>query len=194
VDVAPSPLLQPDKTTVARRPGTAQLIARPLPHFRIFRKPPQMSPPVLTPTSADALLFDLGRVVLDIDFSRALTCWAGHAGCEPAQLIGRFSPDDAYKRHERGEISDAEFSASRSPTRSFSKAGTRSSPAKCRRSQVYWRGRRGGCRFMLSPTPIAPTKRIFRGPLRKCSGISGKCFCPRQSGFGNPTRQPMILW
>src|SRR3954470_22841332 len=71
-----------------------------------------MSPALLTPTSADALLFDLGRVVLDIDFSRALNCWAGHAGCEPAQLIGRFSHDEAYKRHERGEISDAEFFAS----------------------------------------------------------------------------------
>src|SRR3954447_13586013 len=65
----------------------------------------------LTPTSADALLFDLGRVVLDVDFNRTLNCWAGHAGCEPAQLVGRFSPDDAYKRHERGEISDAEFFA-----------------------------------------------------------------------------------
>src|SRR3954452_5923501 len=84
---------------------------RTLPHFPIFRKPPQMPPPLLTPNSADALLFDLGRVVLDIDFSRALNCWAGHAGCEPAHLIGRFSPDDAYKRHERGEISDAEYFA-----------------------------------------------------------------------------------
>src|SRR3954454_16871831 len=82
---------------------------RTLPHFRIFRKPPQMSLPPLAPASADALLFDLGRVVLVIDFSRALDCWAGHAGCEPAQLAGRFSPDDAYKRHERGESSDAEF-------------------------------------------------------------------------------------
>src|ERR1700755_2856659 len=77
----------------------------------IFVHRAAMSSPVLTPTSADALLFDLGRVVLDIDFSRALACWAGHAGCEPAQLIGRFSPGDAYKRHERGEISDAEFFA-----------------------------------------------------------------------------------
>jgi len=84
---------------------------RTLPRFRIFRKPPQMPHPLPTPTSADALLFDLGRVVLDIDFSRALSCWAGHAGCEPAQLVGRFSYDDAYKRHERGEISDAEFFA-----------------------------------------------------------------------------------
>jgi FMN phosphatase YigB (HAD superfamily) len=70
-----------------------------------------MPPPLLTPGSADALLFDLGRVVLDVDFNRTLSCWAGHAGCEPAHLIGRFSPDEAYKRHERGEISDAEFFA-----------------------------------------------------------------------------------
>jgi putative hydrolase of the HAD superfamily len=70
-----------------------------------------MSLPLLTPNSADALLFDLGRVVLDIDFNRTLNCWAGHAGCEPAHLIGRLSPDEAYTRHERGEISDAEFFA-----------------------------------------------------------------------------------
>ena len=58
----------------------------------------------------------------------------------PAHLVGRFSPDDAYKRHERGEIDRtpnslppcAPRSASTFPTRSFSKAGTRSSPAKCR--------------------------------------------------------------
>jgi glucose-1-phosphatase len=64
------------------------------------------------PTSADALLFDLGRVVLDLDFNRSLACWAGHAGCEPEHLVGRFSAGEAYRRHERGEISDAEFFAS----------------------------------------------------------------------------------
>jgi HAD superfamily hydrolase (TIGR01509 family) len=66
----------------------------------------------LVPGAADALLFDLGRVVLDTDFARSIKCWAGHAGCEPAQLTGRFSADEAYQRHERGEISDAEFFAS----------------------------------------------------------------------------------
>jgi FMN phosphatase YigB (HAD superfamily) len=71
-----------------------------------------MSPPRLTPTSADALLFDLGRVVLDIDFNRTLECWAGHAGCAPADIVARFAQNDAYKRYERGEMSDAEFFAS----------------------------------------------------------------------------------
>ena len=71
-----------------------------------------MTRPLLSPGAADALLFDLGRVVLDIDFNKTLSCWAGHAGCEPAQLVGRFVRDDIYQRHERGEIDDAEFFAS----------------------------------------------------------------------------------
>jgi FMN phosphatase YigB (HAD superfamily) len=71
-----------------------------------------MTKPLLSPGSADALLFDLGRVVLDIDFDKVLACWAGHAGCEPAQLVERFSTrQEFYHRHETGEISDAEFFA-----------------------------------------------------------------------------------
>jgi glucose-1-phosphatase len=71
-----------------------------------------MTPAPLSPGAADALLFDLGRVVLDIDFSNTLACWAGYAACEPANLAGRFSSrDEIYRRHEKGEISDAEFFA-----------------------------------------------------------------------------------
>ena len=70
-----------------------------------------MTPPVLAPGSADALLFDLGRVVIDVDFNKTLACWAGHAGCEPSHLVARFGPDEAYKRHETGELDDAEFFA-----------------------------------------------------------------------------------
>jgi putative hydrolase of the HAD superfamily len=72
---------------------------------------PLMTQPPLSPGAADALLFDLGRVVLDIDFNKALACWAGHAGSEPAHLRARFSRDEIYHRHERGEVSDAEYFA-----------------------------------------------------------------------------------
>ena len=70
-----------------------------------------MTPPLLSPGAADALLFDLGRVVLDIDFNKTLECWAGHADCEPKHLIGRFARDDIYQRHETGKIGDAEYFA-----------------------------------------------------------------------------------
>jgi putative hydrolase of the HAD superfamily len=70
-----------------------------------------MTVPLLSPGIADALLFDLGRVVIDIDFNKTLACWAGHAGCEPAHLVGRFARDEIYQRHETGSIDDAEFFA-----------------------------------------------------------------------------------
>ena len=70
-----------------------------------------MTPLLLVPGSADALLFDIGRVVIDIDFNKVLACWAGHAGREPSEFSGRFGPDDTFRRHETGEASDAEFFA-----------------------------------------------------------------------------------
>jgi glucose-1-phosphatase len=70
-----------------------------------------MTQPSLSPGDADALLFDLGRVVLDLDFNRTLAFWAGHAGCEPASLRERFLRDELYQRHEKGEISDEAFFA-----------------------------------------------------------------------------------
>ena len=63
----------------------------------------------LSPGTADALLFDLGRVVIDVDFKHALACWAAHAGCAASDLAARYAPDEAYFRHEMGTISDVEF-------------------------------------------------------------------------------------
>ena len=68
-----------------------------------------MTPPSLAPNSADALLFDLGRVVIDIDFGKALTCWAGHAGCAPSDLAARFVREESYRHHEVGQIEDAAY-------------------------------------------------------------------------------------
>jgi len=60
---------------------------------------------------ADALLFDLGRVVIDIDFARAIACWAAHAGCDPRLIEERFRRDVSYQRHEVGEIDTKAFFA-----------------------------------------------------------------------------------
>jgi putative hydrolase of the HAD superfamily len=68
-----------------------------------------MTFPPLSPGSADALLFDLGRVVLDIDFGKAITCWAGHAGCAPGDIVRRFVRAETYRDHEVGKISDADY-------------------------------------------------------------------------------------
>ena len=61
--------------------------------------------------TADALLFDLGRVVIDIDFDRAFACWAGHARCEPRLLQEEFRRDVSHRRHEVGEIDTREYFA-----------------------------------------------------------------------------------
>ena len=69
---------------------------------------PTSSSPSLT-GDADALLFDLGRVVIDIDFTKVLACWAGHAGCALSDIAARFAADEIYFDHERGKVSDEEY-------------------------------------------------------------------------------------
>ena len=60
----------------------------------------------------DALLFDLGGVVFEIDFGRVFAAWAARAGADRAAIAGRFAHDAFYARHERGEIDAAAYFAS----------------------------------------------------------------------------------
>ena len=57
----------------------------------------------------NALLFDLGGVVIDIDFNRVFTHWAHAAAVPAAVLKSRFSFDAAYEAHETGQISGREY-------------------------------------------------------------------------------------
>src|SRR5688500_14258200 len=52
----------------------------------------------------DALVFDLGNVLVPIDFGRAFAAWAEAARLQPGELAARFSFDEAYCAHERGEL------------------------------------------------------------------------------------------
>ena len=71
-----------------------------------------MNQPPLSPGAADALLFDLGRVVLDIDFNKAIISWAARAGGNPADIVARFVRGETYQHHEIGKIDDAAYFAS----------------------------------------------------------------------------------
>jgi glucose-1-phosphatase len=64
----------------------------------------------------DALLFDLGGVVIDIDFRRAIARWAEASSTDAAllqpRLAGlqaRVSGGEVYRRHETGKLTDEAF-------------------------------------------------------------------------------------
>ena len=61
---------------------------------------------------ADALLFDLGGVVMGIDWDRAFARWAESCDADPEDIGMRFTFDEPYERHERGEIGELDYYAS----------------------------------------------------------------------------------
>ncbi len=63
----------------------------------------------MTTQRVDALLFDLGRVVMNIEFDRTLAVWAHHSDSDPEILRQRFSEDAAYRAHEVGRIEAADY-------------------------------------------------------------------------------------
>lgn len=61
--------------------------------------------------SVDALVFDLGGVLVEVDIRRALHHWATSAGVPVETLSSRWKQDEAYCAHERGQLDDAGFFA-----------------------------------------------------------------------------------
>ena len=59
----------------------------------------------------NALMFDLGGVVIEIDFARVLKRWEPISKLSFTELKATFHFDTAYERHERGEIEAAEYFA-----------------------------------------------------------------------------------
>ena len=52
----------------------------------------------------EALLFDLGGVLVEIDFDRAIAFWARYSELPVEGVRSRFKFDAAYEQHERGLI------------------------------------------------------------------------------------------
>jgi len=62
-----------------------------------------------TPRNIEGLLFDLGGVVIEIDFDHALHSWDQWTLLSIEEMRDRFKMDEAYERHERGEIEASEY-------------------------------------------------------------------------------------
>lgn len=54
-------------------------------------------------------IFDLGNVIVDIDFNRVLGTWSDFSRVPLATLQQSFTMGEAFHQHERGEISDEVF-------------------------------------------------------------------------------------
>ena len=61
--------------------------------------------------AADALVFDLGNVLVDIDFRRAFRAWSAAGAVPMEQVASRFVVDEACYAHERGELDDRGYFA-----------------------------------------------------------------------------------
>jgi putative hydrolase of the HAD superfamily len=54
-------------------------------------------------------IFDLGNVIVDIDFNRVLGAWSDFSRVPLATLKQNFVMGEVFHQHERGEISDEAF-------------------------------------------------------------------------------------
>ncbi len=67
-----------------------------------------MTPPAkenAAPPDTRAIVFDLGNVLIDIDFMRCARDWSRRAGIPTDQIVARFRIDRHYKAFERGQLS-----------------------------------------------------------------------------------------
>jgi glucose-1-phosphatase len=62
--------------------------------------------------TVQALLFDLGGVLVDVDWKRAFALWSKRSGVPVRTIARRFVRDEAFRAHECGTMSDAAFFAS----------------------------------------------------------------------------------
>jgi glucose-1-phosphatase len=56
-----------------------------------------------------ALLFDLGGVIIQIDWNRVFQQWARCSPLSAREMGDRFQMDTAYEQHERGQLSASQY-------------------------------------------------------------------------------------
>ena len=59
----------------------------------------------------EVLLFDVGNVLIEVDFARVTAAWAAAAGVPAERIAARFEADAAFRAHETGALDDAGYFA-----------------------------------------------------------------------------------
>lgn len=57
------------------------------------------------------VIFDLGNVIVDIDFDRCFKYWADQTGSSPESFRLKYTQNEHYSRHETGHLSGEEYCA-----------------------------------------------------------------------------------
>lgn len=63
------------------------------------------------PAGVEAVLFDLGGVIIDIDWQPMFRHWARHSPLSAADMAARFAMDAPYAEHERGRLDAMDYFA-----------------------------------------------------------------------------------
>ena len=61
------------------------------------------------PSGIGAILFDLGNVLIDVDFYRCARYWSAHSGIPAETLASRFRIDTAYRDFECGRMTASDY-------------------------------------------------------------------------------------
>ncbi|MBS1618001.1 MAG: HAD family phosphatase [Bacteroidetes bacterium] len=72
-------------------------------------------PEPLDPTGIDTIIFDLGNVIIDIDYDVMIAAFRRIAARDFSHLISYTEQDDLFSGYERGDVSSAEFRAALRP-------------------------------------------------------------------------------
>jgi glucose-1-phosphatase len=67
---------------------------------------------IISEDSVDGIIFDLGGVLVDIDFTRIFSVWASYAKTDIEHIKSLYNFDKYYEAHERGEINHLEYFSS----------------------------------------------------------------------------------
>ncbi len=63
----------------------------------------------MTQSPIKTLLFDMGGVFLDVDFKKIFKAWERYSRMSAEEMQAVFKMDEAYRRHEKGEITAADY-------------------------------------------------------------------------------------